>query len=161
MSAIAAVKTCNDLILTAFNQSATVGFTNTFSPEGFIQPGVVRYVDRSGGIALGYPAVTMQLRPPTKESRIYKTTAKVIVPTLEVTSPSTATGIQPAPTKAYDNTAIVEFMCHERSTLAERRNLLCQLISILCTQIGASDAVPIDSSGSPVPNAVLDFEAPY
>lgn len=161
MSAIAPVKTSSILAGTVRTTSATVGFDKTFSPEGFILPGVARWVDRSGGIAIGYPAFTLSVRPPTKASRIYKVTAKVVLPTLEQTSPSTATGIQPAPTKAYDCSCVMEFMLPERSTLAERNALLSHVHSLFATTINASDDVPTDSSGSPLPAAVADFDVPY
>jgi hypothetical protein len=40
-------------------------------------------------------------------------------PTLEVTSPSTATGIQPAPTKAFSALSVVEVTLPERMTLPQ------------------------------------------
>jgi hypothetical protein len=161
MAAIAPVKTSSILSATKLTTSATVGVDKTFDPEGFIQPGVVRYVDRSGGIAIGYPSFSMQVRPPSKASRVYKVTAKVVLPTLEQTSPSTATGIQPAPTKAYDCTGIMEFMLPERSTLAERQALLSHMASLFATTITASDAAPSDLTASPLKAAVETFEAPY
>jgi hypothetical protein len=103
----------------------------------------------------------MQVRPPTKESRIYKVTAKLVVPTLEQTSPSTATGIQPAPTKAYDVTAILEFMLPERSTRPEREYLLSYVKSLLAATIAYSDNSNQETTASPVISAVLDFEQPY
>jgi hypothetical protein len=141
--------------------SATVGVDKTFDPEGFILPGVARWVDRSGGIAIGFPAFTLSVRPPTKVSRVFKVTAKVILPTLEQTSASTSTGIQPAPTKAYDCTCLMEFLLPERSTLAERQALLSHVHSLFGTTITASDGSPTDTTGSPLPNAVANFDSPY
>jgi hypothetical protein len=77
-----------------------------------------------GGIAIGYPSITLQVREPSKNSRAYKVTRRVVLPVLEVTAPSTATGIQPAPTKAYDLICDTTFVLPERSTIAERQNLL-------------------------------------
>lgn len=161
MPAIAAIKTSSILSATESTTSATVGVDKTFDPEGFILPGVARWVDRSGGIAIGYPAFTLSVRPPTKASRVYKVTAKVSLPTLEQTSPSTATGIQPAPTKAYDCQCIMEFMLPERSTLVERQALLSHVRSFFATTIQASDALPTDSTGSPLTAAVSNFDAPF
>lgn len=161
MPAIADIKTSSILSTTSLTTSATVGVDKTFSPEGFILPGVARFVDRSGGIAIGFPAFTISVRPPTKVSRMYKVIAKLVVPTLEQTSPSTATGIQPQPTKAYDLTAVLEVMLPERSTLAERTSFLSLFASFLATTITASDAAPSDATGSPLPLAVLNFDAPY
>lgn len=163
MAAIAPVKLSKilDLPLQRLTSSATVGVDTTLSPEGRNSQGVTRWVDRSSGIAIGYPAFTMQVRPPTKASRVYKVTAKVVVPTLEQTSPSTSTGIQPAPTKAYDCTCVLEFMLPERSTAAERQNLYSLVQSLFMAAIWASDGTPSDLTGSPLQVAVLGFEDVY
>lgn len=161
MSAIAPVKTSSILSATHLTTSATVSVDKTFDPEGFILPGVARWVDRSGGIAIGFPSITMSVRPPTKASRVYKVTVKLNIPTLEVTSPSTATGIQPQPTKAYDCLCVMEFMLPERSSLAERQALFNHVQSLFATTINASDAVPTDATGTPLKAAVENFEAVY
>jgi len=171
MSAIASVKTAGAISLALIANrmdsvhktvgDAAIGVQTTFDPEGFQLPGVARWVDRSGGIAIGYPAITLSVRPPTKASRVYKVTAKVVLPTLEQTSASTATGIQPAPTKAYDCTGIVEFLLPERSALWERQRLLDTVMSLFMATITASDGSPTDSTGSPLRAAVESFDPPY
>lgn len=163
MSAIAAVKLSGiiDHSLARLTTSATVGVDSTLSPEGINPQGVAKWVDRAGGIAIGYPALTMSVRPPTKGSRIYKVAVKLVLPTLEQTSPSTATGIQPAPTKAYDCTCVMEFMLPERSTLLERQTLFSRVASLFARTINASDAVPTDATGTPLENAVTTFENVY
>lgn len=163
MSAIAAVKLSSiiDHSLARLTTSATVGVDATLNPEGFTLEGVAKWVDRSGGIAIGYPALTMWVRPPTKASRIYKVVCKLVLPTLEQTSPSTASGIQPAPTKAYDCTCVMEFMLPERSTLAERQKLFSMVASLFARTINASDGTPTDATGCPLENAVTTFESVY
>lgn len=163
MSAIAVVKLSSvlDHALARLTTSATIGVDTTLSPEGFIQPGVTRWVDRSGGIAIGYPVMTMSVRPPTKVSRVYKVIVKLLQPTLEQTSPSTATGIQPAPTKAYDCTYVGEWMLPERSTLLERQQLFSRVASLYARTINASDGAPTDSTASPLEAAVTTFEPVY
>lgn len=138
--------------------SATVAADKTYGPEGFQLPGVARWVDRSGGIAIGYPSFSMSVRPPNKGSRIYKVTAKLVLPTLEQTSPSTSSGIQPAPTKAYDLTCVMEFMLPERSTLAERTAFFSQVHSLFMRTITASDADPSSTTASPLEAAVTTYE---
>lgn len=113
------------------NDGAAAPVAHTFNPVNIDQAGVARWADRSGGIALGFPVVSFAMRNPTKASRSFKITAKVVTPVLEITSPSTGTGIQPAPTKAYDLIANVEFVLPERSTLAERKNVLAYLKNYL------------------------------
>ncbi len=160
MSAIAAVKLSGilDHALARLTTSATVGVDSTLNPEGINPQGVASWVDRSGGIAIGYPRLTMSLRPPTKTSRVYKLQVKLVLPTLEQTSPSTATGIQPAPTKAYDCTCVMEFFLPERSTLLERQTLFSRVASLFARTINASDGLPTDSTASPVETAVTTFE---
>lgn len=138
MTAIAAL-TLND------GQATPVA--HSFNPVNIDAVGVAKWADRSGGIALGYPAVTMSLRNPTKGSRNYRLTMKVVTPVLEVTSPSTATGIQPAPTKAYDLLATMEFVLPERSTLAQRKDILAYVKNMLANAV--------------VTSAVQDFESVY
>jgi hypothetical protein len=82
-------------------------------------------MDRVGGIAVGYPILSISLRAPlAKGARVYKCTVKLLSPTLEVTSPSTGTGIQPAPTKGYDCTFIGDFLLPERATKANRADII-------------------------------------
>jgi hypothetical protein len=103
----------------------------------------------------------MSVRPPTKASRVYKVTVKLVLPTLEQTSASTMTGIQPAPTKAYDCACIMEFFLPERSTLLERQTLFSRVASLFARTVNASDGAPTDATGTPVENAVTTFENVY
>lgn len=168
MSAIAPIKGSSLLGTVVRSTSATVGVDKTFDPEGFVTPGVARWVDRAIdatynplGVAIGYPAFTLAVRKPTKTSRLYRVTAKVALPTLEQTSASTATGIQPAPTLAYTCQCVMEFMLPERSTALERARLFSYVRSFFATTINASDDVPTDATGSPLIAAVNSFESPY
>lgn len=163
MSALAAVKLSSilNLALALKTADAAVGVDTTLSPEGFIQPGVARWVDRSGGIPVAYPTLTMSVRPPTKASRIYKVTVKLLQPTLETVTGSAPTGFTPAPAKAYDLTAVLEFMIPERSSLAEREALFRRVMSLFARTINASDDSPTDSTASPLEAAVTTFEQVY
>jgi hypothetical protein len=107
--------------------------TRTFTPTGVNADMVAMYDNRAGGVAVGYDSLSVSLRKPNSRStqRNYKATLKLALPTLEVTSPATGTGIQPAPTKAYDCMAVVEFVLPERSTTQERKNLLTLLKNAL------------------------------
>nr|QDH89969.1 MAG: hypothetical protein H1Bulk3020106_000002 [Leviviridae sp.] len=69
--------------------------------------------------------------------------------------------MQPAPTKAYDCSCMMEFLLPERSTLAERNALLSHVRSLFATTIQASDAAPSDSTGSPLTAAVANFDPAY
>lgn len=163
MSALAAVKLSGiiDHSLARLTTSATVGVDSTLNPEGISPQGIATWVDRSGGYAIGYPRLTLSVRPPTKASRVYKVTTKLVLPTLEATSPSTMTGIQPAPTKAYDCACIMEFFLPERSTLLERQTLYSRVASLFARTVNASDGAPTDATGTPLENAVTTFENVY
>lgn len=169
MSAIAAVKVSSilDFAPARLTSSATVGVDSTLSPDGINPQGVAKWVNRSIttpnplGVAVGYPQLTMSVRPPTKASRVSKVTVKLVLPTLEQTSPSTMTGIQPAPTLAYNCMFVGEFMLPERSTLAERQSLFSQVCSLFMRTINANDGSPTDSTGSPLESAVTTLETVY
>jgi hypothetical protein len=55
----------------------------------------------------------------------------LVCPVLEVVNGTTVNGIAPAPTKAYDMTATVEFFCPERSTLRQREDLKALLYELV------------------------------
>jgi hypothetical protein len=161
MTAIAAIKTSTVVSSTVLTTSATVADNGLLSPEGFRAPGVARWVDRTGGIPVGYPSFSLSVRPPQGASRVFRVTAKVDLPTLATTAPTTSTGIQPAPTKAYSCSAVLEVMLPERSTQAERLALWSLLISVLSDNINASDGAPTAVTGSPLPSAMWFLDAPY
>lgn len=110
---------------------ATTPVNHTFSPVGQDASGVTKFTDRALGISIGFPVLTISVRSPSKTSRNYRIIGKIVRPTLEVTAPSTATGIQPAPTKAYDITGHVEFVIPERSVKAERDDILAFMKNLL------------------------------
>lgn len=86
--------------------------------------------DRSSGIAVGYPTVTLSMKRPSKTSRTYRVQAKVTLPVLETISNSTVTGILPAPTKAFEMFANIDIVWHERATLQNRKDLKAFLVGL-------------------------------
>jgi len=143
------------------NTSAAAANDKTYAPCGYVTPGVARYEDRSSGIPVAYPYFTLSVRRPSKTSRIARSTLKLVVPTMEVVNASTYNGITPAPTKAYDNQAILETFCHERSTLTERQLLINLLRCLLASNIDASDGDPTAQTASPLLSAIEQYESPY
>lgn len=135
--------------------------TLVFDPCGYPTPGVARYEARAGGIPIGFPTYTQSLRRPTKAAPAYKVVGRLTVPTMEVTAPSTATGIQPAPTPAYSLLANIEVALSERCTSAERIAFLSYLLSLFVATISASDGNPSITVGSPLREAILNFGMPY
>jgi len=107
------------------NDGAATPLAHVFGPVGIDGNLVAKYADRSGGIPVGYLTVDISLRPPSPKSieKMYLVTARTVFPVLEVTSPSTASGIQPAPTVAYKLIAETKFWMPERSTLQNRKDV--------------------------------------
>lgn len=137
------------------NDGAATPVAHTFSPSGPDKNGVNYFYDRSGGIAIGFPMISIDMKEPapasatgvSKTNRVYRSTVKIVMPVLEVTSPSTGTGIQPAPTKAYDLMFRGEFISPERSTLQNRKDILAYAKNLLAHSMTTS--------------LVQDFESVY
>lgn len=173
MSAIAAIKKSSilDLAANLFGRttSATVaedvtssGSPGDFTPVGPIPgSGVQKWVDKSSGIAIGFPTFTLSVKSPSKASRLTRVTSKFSQPILEATSGITGTGFQPAPTVAYTLVHNQEFLLPERSTLAERTAFFSICVSLMLRKVNASDDAPTTVTGTPLIDAVLSYEQPY
>lgn len=111
----------------AINDGQGTPVSHTFSPVETADHDL--FEDRSGGIPIGYPLIVYRCRRPPKQgqvsdaNRVYRIETNVSVPIMEVTSPSTGTGIQPAPTVAYICRHNGTWFLPERSTLQDRKNL--------------------------------------
>lgn len=117
------------------NDGKATPVAHTFAPVTIDSAGVAKWADRSGGISVGFPTISYSLKSPTQGSKSYKMVAKVTLPVLEQTSPSTATGIQPAPTVAYSLLANFELVLPERSTLADRKDLFAFVKNALANAV--------------------------
>lgn len=161
MPAIGSIKTSSILGTLVRTSSATVGVDKTYDPEGIDAKGVARWVDRSGGYPVGYPSISLSVRKPTKTSRMYKVMHKHTYPIMDITAPTTVTGIQPAPSKGYEYTFVGEWILPERGTLAERTAFFNHVHSYFCSNINASDDLPTDATGSGLFAAVTNFDPAY
>ena len=123
----------------------TTPVNHTFSPVNIDSGGIAKWADRSIGIALGYNTFSLLLRQPSKTARNHKVTMKLELPVLEVTSASTASGIQPAPTKAFGLFANVELILPDRAT-AEQCNHLLTLLKNALAQTFVKAAVETKES---------------
>lgn len=119
---------------------------HTFSPS-VVTTDVVTYHDRSGGIVLGYPELSLGQKMPSNGTGSIKQTLKVSVPTLETVTGSTGEGFVPKPTLAYKERAFVEVYHDPRSSLQERKNLNAYLKNALANAAWTS--------------IVENFEMPY
>lgn len=102
---------------------------HTFAPTQDAKNGNSIFLDRSGGIAAGYPTMVINLREPDPAftvrkdaSRLFKSDVRIIVPTLETISNNSA-GYTPAPSAAYACMGRLQMFMPERSTTQERKNL--------------------------------------
>lgn len=105
----------------------------TFAPLGVSSDFVASYENRSGGIQVGYDTLSIGFRRANGKVRNNKVTLKMSLPILEVTSPATSTGIQPQPTKAYSCDVFVDFVCSDRSSAQDRKNLVTLLRNALAS----------------------------
>lgn len=120
------------------NDGQTTPVAHTFNPSEDGEMDL--FEDKVGGIAIGFPLISIRFRRPVAPSngtasnasnRVYKVAINVAVPTLESTSAATGTGIPPAPTVAYVCRCNMEWMLPERSTTQERKNLRAYVYNLL------------------------------
>lgn len=123
------------------NDGSATPVATSFTPTD-VKDGLASWHARAGGIVIGYPRITTQLKLPSAATGGQSSTArnarvsfKVVYPVLEQTSASTATGIQPAPTKAYDMTFNGEFILPERSTLQDRKHIIAFVKNYLANAV--------------------------
>lgn len=105
------------------NDGAATPVARTFGPIKVDAAQIAKYQDKSGGVPVGYPTITLQVREPNKQTKSYRAVGKVVFPVLEQTSASTATGIQPAPIVAYNLLFNFDFTLPERSSLQDRKHI--------------------------------------
>jgi hypothetical protein len=108
---------------------------------------LVTYHNRASGIVVGFDALSIQSRQANKTTKATKITLKLVTPILEQTSPSTSSGIQPAPTVAYNLIGTMEFVLPDRSDLQDRKDLLAMCRDLLDEAI--------------VTQAVENYDFPY
>jgi hypothetical protein len=143
--------------------SDTVGINKTYAPEGAVKatPGVFRWVDRSGGIPIAYPSYTIRVRAPSQGDPNFRVDEKISLPIPNITSPSTGSGIQPLPSVGYEYVANRGYKLPQAGTAAERLVFHSLCSSFSADVIISSDAVPLDSTGSPLRAAIIDLDGPY
>jgi hypothetical protein len=104
------------------NDAAATPVAHVFTPNGALaRPDgkvIAEWVDSSPGQKVGYWSLTEQYSP-TNGNGIEKFRWVLQIPTLETLSNNTATGITPAPTKAFDGTVVIEVWMSERAVAQE------------------------------------------
>jgi len=121
------------------NDGKATPVAHTFSPVTSSDPNQVAvWTDRITGIAVGFPTLSFKLRAPLKGSRNFRLTAKVKYPVLNVTSPSTGSGIQPLPSVAYNLEANLELVLPEASLLADRKDFFAFVKNYMANAVWTS-----------------------
>jgi hypothetical protein len=113
------------------NDGASTPVARTFAPAKQ-EPSLVTYHDRSSGIAIGYPVLTLGNRLPDRGSRNHKATVKLVLPVLE-TAATAASGFTPGPTKAYELMFKAEWVTPERATGLERDHMVALVRNFFAT----------------------------
>lgn len=121
------------------NDGAATPVAHTFSPANIDVAGVAKWEDRVGGVPLGFPTVTLSMRRPSKASRNYRLTAKVVYPVTETIAPSNF------PSKAYDLIGTVEFVLPDRASLQQRKDLAAFVKNYLANAVITSCVENLDS----------------
>lgn len=119
------------------NDGQATPVAHTFAP-GTLVGTEAKYIDRSTGITVGFPMITANVSLPSKQSKMTKVRLKVVAPVLEVVNSSTYSGITPAPTRAYDMTFDGTFFLPERSSLAQRKDILAYAKNLLANALVTS-----------------------
>lgn len=105
---------------------------------------VLNWVDRTQAIAVGQNKLSVSQKSSSKDSPTYKISWKLVCPILAQTSPSTSTGIQPAPTVAYSNLVSIDLVLHERATQQERKDMLTQIRDLIDEAIVTNQVEDLD-----------------
>lgn len=130
-------------IITLTDATPTTPVNRVYSPTQS-GDGLIRWQDRTQAIFVGQNRLTISQRLADKQVRTNKFVFKLETPILEQTSPSTASGIQPAPTVAYTPLATLEFVLPDRMTTQERKDLLAQLRDLVAEAIVTSMVHDLD-----------------
>lgn len=103
---------------------------HTFVPVSNFN-GLFIWEELNADSAVGNRRLSASLRPPTNGSLNYKAQIKVWNPKLEVSSPSTSSGYQPAPKVAYTVACTMDITIPQRSALTDRKDETAFMMNLL------------------------------
>lgn len=134
------------------NDGATVPVAHTFKPVS-LKENDARYNDVVTGVPIGFGRLAASLRQPivtlrpgsNSKSTVYRAAFKVEIPILELTSPSTGSGIQPAPTVAYTSMVNIEFVIPSRSSTQDRKDILAYARNLLNNALATALVVDLEN----------------
>lgn len=128
---------------------AATPVNHTFSPnagDGNVSGvSLVSYEDRSSGIAVAFPTLTLQTRPGTKANDIRKLVTTVYFPVLETVGDAGASGYVAPPKAAYQLGYRGEFFLPGRATLQQRKDHFAFVKNLLAHSVMTSMVVDLES----------------
>lgn len=126
--------------------AAGTPLAHVFSPVSS-KADVLFWRDRTvTSLSIGQNELSLQQKVPNGQAKTNKFAWKLACPTLEQTSPSTSSGIQPQPTKAYENLMTLVLQFHERATLQERKDLLAMTRDLIDEAIVTTQAEDLEQT---------------
>lgn len=138
----------SDMINIVINDGATpTPVAHTFAPNGFTGVDQAVWQDRATGIIDGFSTLRMTTRRASSKNSGTRVSFQLDLPVLAQTSPSTSTGIQPNPTRAYTLIASAEFVLPKGSSIQNRKDLLTLFKNALANAV--------------VTEAVIDYNPPH
>lgn len=125
----------------------------TYKPVNIDPQGVAHYNDTASGVPLGFGRLSISLKVPASslspgsnsKSTVYRARLKLEIPTMEVTSPATGSGIQPAPTVSHTTLFNGEFVLPSRGSLQERKDILALAKNLLTHALATSVVVDLEN----------------
>lgn len=102
-----------------------------YNPSNENGDGQLNWRDSTQSILTGQNRLALVQRMATRQTRATKFYFKLETPILAQTSPSTTTGIQPAPTVSHTPLGEIIFVLPEQSTAQERKDLLAQMRDLI------------------------------
>jgi len=111
--------------------TATVAYNPIMASMPLVDGRLVsRWQEQSAAYAIGYSDLTVVAKPALGQVPMQTVSVRLQLPTLDVTSPATGTGIQPAPSVAYQCDMKLEGKFPTRSSASERHETLARFLSI-------------------------------
>lgn len=119
------------------NDGQATPVAKTFNPQD-ASSDLARWIDRSGGIAVGMPSITLSMADASVQSDPNAKTRvkmKISLPVMEVISNNTIAGYTPQPAVAFTCQAVVELIAPARSSLQNRKDLLAFTKNLLAQAV--------------------------
>jgi len=125
------------------NNGAAVPVAKTFAPIQIDTNLVASYADRSDGISIGFPIITISNRKQSNGG--YKAKVNIALPILEAASAATSEGYDAVPRVAFVCRSNHEFFLPARSTEAHRKDILAFSANILGDAVVAALVEQLES----------------